>query len=127
MPKPEIEEFAKILVQRVRDAAIRSSDRRLNGPSANPVAKRWRDAVSDSNLEKAAGTIIPDVVDDTIFYFLQTIDQELLRLAYIADNGSSVDLVVEGNGELAGWYMGSDGWRRSYSEERFFDDFSDLK
>ena len=29
--------------------------------------------------------------------------------------------------ELAGWYIGSDGWRAKYSKERFVDDFSDLK
>ena len=32
-----------------------------------------------------------------------------------------------GMGELAGWYMGSDGWRSKYSQQRFIDDFEDLK
>jgi hypothetical protein len=38
-------------------------------------------------------------------------------------NGTQVDLTKDGHGELAGWYLGSDGWRATYSKERFVDDF----
>jgi hypothetical protein len=57
---------------------------------------------------------------------LQAIDQGLLRLSFTSANGEIVDLAEEGLGELSGWYMGSGGWRASYSHERFVDDFSDL-
>jgi hypothetical protein len=37
-----------------------------------------------------------------------------------------VELTEDGLGELAGWYMGSGGWRAMFSRERFVDDFADL-
>jgi hypothetical protein len=71
--------------------------------------------------------MIPDCIDDALFYLLYAIDSGTLRLSFTAANGTVVDLSNEGIGELAGWYMGSDGWRRRYSEQRFFDDCEDLK
>ena len=53
--------------------------------------------------------------------------RESLPLAFTAANGKVVDLSTEGRSELAGWYMGSDGWCGKYSKERFVDDFSDLR
>jgi hypothetical protein len=126
MPTQEIEEFARLLVQKVRDATIQSSDRRMRPDSRSPVANRWKEAVSTGSPEALANTLIPDIVDDTIFYLLQAVDQELLPLTFIASNGKSVDLPKEGLGELSGWYMGSSGWRAMFTKERFNDDVSDL-
>jgi hypothetical protein len=126
MPTPEIEEFARILVQRVRDEAIQSSDRELRPGAGSPVAKRWKEAACDGRPEALASMLIPDIVDDTIFYLLQAIDQGLLQLSFVAWNGKRVDLTTEGLGEMSGWYMGSGGWRAMYTKERFVDDFSDL-
>jgi hypothetical protein len=122
MPSPEIEEFAKTLVQQVRDAAIRSSGARVRG--SHRIAERWREAGA---TEEIVRTVAPDIVDDTIFHILRAIDQEMLRLSFAAVSGKKVELAVEGAGELGGWYMGSDGWRAKYSRERFADDFSDSK
>lgn len=127
MPSPEIEEFAKILVQQVRDAAIQSSDRRLCADAGHVVAKRWKEAAADGNLESIATVLIPDIVDDTVFHLLRAIDQGLLRFSFIASNGKPINLPTDGLGELSGWYMGSGGWRAMYSHQRFVDDFSDLK
>jgi hypothetical protein len=126
MPRPEIEEFAKVLVEWVRDAAIRSSDRTLRPDSPSPVATRWREAAREETHEAFAKALIPDIVDDTVFYLLQAIDQEVLQLSFRASNGRRVDLAAEGLGELSGSYMGSDGWRRTYAKERFVDYCSDL-
>jgi hypothetical protein len=57
---------------------------------------------------------------------LQVIDQGLLRLKFTASDGREIDLAEAGLGELAGWFMGSGGWRAMYAEERFVDDFADL-
>jgi hypothetical protein len=83
VPSQEIEEFAKILVREVRDAAIESSDRQLQGPATNPVARRWKESAQSGNLESIASVLIPDIVDDTLFYLLNTIDQGLLQLALL--------------------------------------------
>lgn len=126
MPNPEIEEFAKILVQQVRDAAIKSCDGALRPNAAYPVAKRWKETASDGALKPIATVVIPDTVDETVFHLLRAIDQGFLKLSFTAANGKKVDLPTDGLGELAGWYMGSGGWRALYSQARFVDDFSDL-
>lgn len=71
--------------------------------------------------------VVPDAVDETVFSLLQAIDQGLLKLKYVSSSGREIDLAEEGLGELSGWYMGSGGWRAMFSEERYVDDFSDLK
>lgn len=123
MPSLEIEEFAKTLVQQVRDAAIRNCDALLQPQAGSPVARRWKGlAAGPSDIR----TVIPDAVDEAVFGVLQAIDQGVLRLKYVSSSGRDVDLTEEGQGELSGWYMGSGGWRAMYSGERFVDDFADL-
>jgi hypothetical protein len=119
--RPELEEFARILIQRVRDSAIKSSDMALRPDVEDPVAKRWRAA----GVEKAE-VVIPDVVDESVFCLLNAIDQGVLHLVFISSNGTKVDLTEEGVGELSGWYMGSGGWRALHSQERFADDIADI-
>lgn len=119
---PEIEEFAKRLVNHVRDAAIQSNDRALLPTARYELARRWKQAAGDGSPEDFARVIIPDVVDDTLYYLLQAIDDGSLKLTYTASNGSAVDLTTDGLGELAGWLSGSDGWIETYSRERFADD-----
>ena len=128
MPSPEIEEFAKILVEKVRDAAIQSSDRELQPQAGSPVAKRWREAARNATREEFAKLLIPDVVDSTMFYLLHAIDEGLLKLSYSASSGKTVDLSAEGMGELAGWWGGGrEGWLTMYAKERFVDDVGDLE
>lgn len=122
---PEIEEFAKILVEWVRDAAIRSCDTMFQ--SKGPTGKRWTEAaVASGSPESFSKVLIPDIVDSTIAHLLGAIDQEVLRLSFTASNGNTVDLTTE-SGELSGWYGGGDGWCDKFSKERFIDDFADLK
>ncbi len=124
---PEIEEFAKVLVEWIRDASIRGSDVIVR-PTANaPVAKRWRREAREETATEFARVIIPDVVDSTIFYLLYAIDEGLRKLTFTASSGVAVDLTEQGLSELAGWYMGIGGWRAMYSKERVVDDFADLR
>jgi len=127
MPNHEIEEFARNLVQKVRDLTIQECDRSLHPNANHAIAERWRDAARVGNGEYFARLLIPDIVDSVLTHFCRAIDEEHLRLSYTASNGKVVNLPVDGLAELAGWYIGSDGWRAKYSKERFVDDFSDLK
>lgn len=127
MVTPEVEEeFAKILVTRVRDAAIQSCDRILQSSGDAAIVKRWKEARA-SAPEAFAKVLIPDIVDETISNLMIAIDQELLRLSFTASNGKSIDLtsIAKEFGELSGSYGGD--WCKKYSKERFVDDFADLK
>lgn len=125
---PEIEEFAKLLVERVRDAAIQSCDRILQSDSNTVIGKRWKESRREAS-DAFAKILISDVVDETLANLLIAIDQEILCISYTASNGKTVDLtaVAKESGELSGWYGGGGGWCEKYSKERFVDDFDDLK
>ena len=127
MPKPEIEEFARLLVTEVRDRSIASCDMQLRPEINSPVAKRWRKKLTDAaSCSDFATEMIPDCVDETLGNLLQAIDSGVLRVSFVASNGNVVDLAEEGMGELAGW-LGGDGWIAKYSQQRFINDFEDLK
>jgi hypothetical protein len=120
---PELVEFAKLIAQHIRDSAIRSCDSRLDPAAGGPIARRWRSA-GENGSAAFARTLIPDVVDDTVFYLLRAIDDGILKISFSASNGNVVDIGAEGLGELSGWYMGR-GWRDEYSNERYFDVMSE--
>ena len=118
MPRRAIEELGILLVRHVRDVAIQSCDMQLLPHSQTPTAKRWRRAAIPFNGQVPPQVLIPDCVDEAIFAFLRAIDQGLLPLSYVTENGETVDLVKEGRGQLAAMYMANDGWRAKYSKER---------
>ncbi len=121
MSQEETIEFAKLLVQNVRDSAIKSCDVQLHATNMrSPIAKRWRDAKNSGDIDKFGETIISDCLDDTIFYFLLAIDEGLLNVSFTTSNGKSVALTNDIIGELGGWYMGE--WRSKYSKERYSND-----
>jgi hypothetical protein len=112
MTSVEIEKFAKTLVEAVRENAIRNASILLRADARGPTAKRW----------KAAGVVegpqtrvlIPDCVDAALFYLLEAIDEGALHLKVLDTAGRELDLTVEGRGELAGFYVGPDGWAEKY-------------
>jgi hypothetical protein len=109
MPSPGVVEFARLLVRQVRDAPIRNCD------------QRW----GQLGLPGAMNLVVPDVVDETVFSLLHAIDTGSLRVKFVTSSGAEIDLTEDGRGELAGWYMGSGGWRTLFSEERVVDDGAD--
>ena len=126
MPKPEIEEFAELLITEVRDRSIASCDMLLQPGSSSPPARRWQNKLSSGSAKDLAITMIPDCVDDALFHLLHAIDSGVLHVSFVAGSGNVVDLTDEGIGELAGWYMGA-GWRSKYSQQRLVDDYEDLR
>lgn len=120
MPRPEIEEFAKVLVREVRDRAVKGCDLNLRPGARSRTAVRWREAGITAGSQ--TNVLIPDSVDAAVFFLLNAIDQGVLRLQYTTAEGNVVDLSRDGLGELSGWYMGSEGWRAMFSEERHEDE-----
>ncbi len=127
MPSAEIEEFATILIKQVRDEAIRSCDRTLRQDAKGPLAKRWKEMIQGRDSEALVRALIPDIVDKTVAQLLRSIDDEVLKLSFTTSNAKTCDLNEEGLGELVGWYAGIPGWRSTYSDERFNDDYADAR
>jgi hypothetical protein len=127
MPNAEIEEFATILIKRVRDKAIRGCDRTLCHDAKGPEAKRWRQLIQEGTPEALVRALIPDIVDATVCALLRSIDEEVLKLSFTTSNAKTCDLNEEGLSELVGWYAGIPGWRSTYSDERFNDDYADVR
>ena len=130
MENSAIDEFGKLLVEKVRDVVIQSCDRGLGPDAHSVVAKRWRKVMRHATPESFAKEIIPDIVDDTISVLLDAIDQELLQLSFTASTGETVDLVsvARSDGELSGSYGPgtSSGWVAQHSKERFAHDLYDI-
>lgn len=124
MPRPEIEQFVKLPVREVRDRSIQSNDLRLRPDVTSPIAQRWRESGRTGQLEPIAKAVIPDVVDNTIFYVLYAIDEGLIQLSFTDSNGQTVNLTKEGHCELAGWFAGE--CCKKYTKERFIDDYTHL-
>lgn len=123
--KPEIDDFAQLLVSQVRDLAIHSCDVQLRTKNLNtPIAKRWNCAKNKGDIENMAEMIIADAVDDTIFYLLHAIDEGILNLSFNSIEGKAINLSTEGLQELAGWYVGE--WRTKYSKQRNYNDLSNI-
>jgi hypothetical protein len=122
MPMSGIEEFAKLLIEKVRDAAVQSCDRNLRPDAQHIIAERWREAARVGVTETFAKVIIPDIVDESMFYLFEAIDQGLLQISFKASDGKTINLTNEGLGELSGWYAGR-YWLEKYSTERFAKNF----
>ncbi len=123
MSSSGVSRFAKVLVETVRDAAINGLDVNLRPDARSETARRWRAAGVSAGSHSSV--LIPDSVDAAIYFLLKAIDDGALRLKLVEDNGNEVDLNEEGMGELAGWYVGPEGWREQYSTERIVDSESE--
>lgn len=115
-----IDAFARTLVESVRDATIQSCDAYLEEDTRAPIGKRWRSG-STAEGRYAIRNAIPDIVDETLFHFLnRALDQGLLPLLLRTSSGELYDLGE--SGELSGWYLTE--WRQRFAVERFQDDFT---
>jgi hypothetical protein len=123
----ELQRFAEQLMSRVRDRAIVACDQLAVGQIVGKDGERWRSLISAGDARKAVTELIPEIVDQTLFELLNAIDNGELLLAWRRADGSCVDFDDVGMGEMAGWLMGSPGWRHGYSSQRFFDPLSDLR
>jgi hypothetical protein len=118
-------EFAKLLMQYVRDEAIRSSDIQLHAHEhgQSPSAKRYKEAIQSGQSLKLGEMLITDSIDSALFYFFYAIDNGLINLSFTNSEGKTIKLTDDG--EWAGWYMGE--WRYDLSKERCDNDLDDVR
>ena len=127
MPDETLEDFGKLLVEWVRDRAIKMCDSRLDGKSNTVITARWLELIATGPAEDAVRAIIPDCVDTVISYLLIAADQEMIKISFTRPNGETAELPEERIGEFAGWYNdGEDGWVQRYSTQRSYDYLANL-
>ena len=76
MPSTEIEQFAELLVQGVRDVAIASCDSAMRPNAKYALAKRWKAAIDGGDQADLVREVIPDAVDKAVCQLLRAIDEE---------------------------------------------------
>jgi hypothetical protein len=119
--REELQRFAEGLMRLVRDEAIRNSDALAAGKIGAAIGEHWKSVLADSGSRAAMRALIPDVVDEVLFQLLHALDSGDLPLAWQRQDGSYADLYDLGRSEMAGWLMGTDGWRETYSQEPIVD------
>lgn len=127
MPEPAVNEFARKVIQLVRDYAIEAADVMARQDEQGRLNdERWQAAAKTGDVATLLHAVIPDVVDHAAFYLFHAIDNEEIQLVYRADDGTSVELSRAGWGELAGELMGTPGLRHAYATQRFTDYFPEF-
>jgi hypothetical protein len=119
----ELDRFADQLMRRVRDPAVARCDRLAKGEVRGPAGEYWRRNVSSGSIHE----LIPEIVDSVLFELLDAADNGELNLAWRNADGSCVALHDLGSQEMAGWLVGSGGWRERFSQQRFYDPAGDLE
>jgi hypothetical protein len=119
--RAETARFAELLMRLVRDEAIAVCDAFAAGRMGGPDGTRWREVLDDPTARRAVRELIPDVVDQVLFQLLNALDSGDLPVGWQREDGSWADLYDLGRSELAGQFLGADGWRERYSAHRFFE------
>lgn len=121
--KMQIDEFGKKLIEQVRDQAI-SSREVLGNPYSKSPARLRLNQFDEKCVDHVLDVLVPELIDETLFYLLRSIDGGHIRLLYVADDGQKCDLEADGLGELAGWLNGEDGWVERYSKFKLIEPLS---
>ena len=118
----ELRQFAERFVQLVIDRAIAACDRLAAGEVRGALGERWHNVMADADAHHALIALIPDIVDQALFEFLNAVDNGELPLAWRRADRSFVALEELGKGEMGGWLMmGAGGWLEQCSTQRYFD------
>lgn len=115
----DLDQFARALMQHVRDPAIEEMDAIAAGRTLD--SPRWAQLLGGAETARLVQRVIPEIVDQVLFELLDRIDNRTIELALQGDGSRTAPLSELGKGEMAGWLVGSDGWRHRYSAQRFYD------
>jgi hypothetical protein len=117
----ELTRFAKLLIHHVRDRAIIDCDNLASGEVSGPAGERWQGFVQNAAARDALNALIPDIVDLTVAWLLNTLDNNHLPMAWRREDNSWVAMTDLGQCEMEGWLMGPSGWLESFAEQRVYD------
>lgn len=107
------ENFARLLVEVVRDPAVATMLSTAEGKIGGPTGQAWRAADEEERIRLA----IALGVDEAVFRLLEAIDNAVLDLRWVAESGELIELAGSGMGDLGGEYLAEDGWRDRFSRQ----------
>jgi hypothetical protein len=117
--RQELQRFAELLMSQVRDQAISNGDVYAAGRIGGTVGEHWKRVLADPACRDAMLELLPEVVDEVLFQFLNALDSGDLNLGWRREDGSWADLYDLGDSNLAGDFVRpGDGWRARYSQQR---------
>lgn len=123
MNEDQLNELGAKIVQHVRDRSMQKLDAAFSSRARHAIARRFR-AAAKGSVDELVSTVVMECVDGVIAELFHAIDSGALNLRYVADDDQVFSLTEDGQGELAGWYIGQDGWRTKFSKTRFIDDIT---
>lgn len=113
----KINDLVQIIINKIRDESIKNLDIQLKFNNLNsPIAKRWKQALDNGDINEFGRRIIVDSVDEALFNLFYSIDEGDLPLLFRKKQNEIIDIAELGEGELAGNYSGF--WKYELSEER---------
>lgn len=112
--------FGKVLMEEVRDRAIREMDMTLSGHMKGESAQRIRKVLRGFSAEdiEALKWLLPQVVDATIHHLLWTLETEETINVTVSIGEETSESLREVSDGLCGEVYGEDGWIALYSKER---------
>ncbi|HEY7093628.1 MAG TPA: hypothetical protein VH393_10635 [Ktedonobacterales bacterium] len=116
---PQLEFFGQLLMEHVRDQAIRDSARLLDRRTNSTIAAQVTEIISSFDDEDVSVVkrLIPIIVDATLHHLLWTLEQwPNVRVAIATDSGSIDDIRTATLGELQGYLY---DWIPRFSEEPY--------
>lgn len=115
-----IEQFAEELLREVREVAVDSCQFLTEGGVSGPGGNRWDKLLTNDQLQALARSLIPDIVDLTLFALLDAVDTERLSLFWRGEGAEEVqDLLDVGGSDMAGSFVYPKGWRSVYASSEW--------
>lgn len=112
--------FGRILMEEVRDRAIRQMDMILSGHMKSESAGKTREVLrgySEEDIE-ALKWLLPQVVDKALHHLLWTLERDEAINVTVSVGSKASETLREISDGLCGELYGEDGWIALYSKER---------
>jgi hypothetical protein len=119
MANQELEEFAKLVMERVRDVTIDDWNALIEGRIRGPSGTIVQNAISDySEAQKQllAERIVPEIVDYTLHHFFRFIDGFESVTVHSVDSSEPSGELIDRDDALANRLYGEDGWIARFSQ-----------
>jgi hypothetical protein len=114
-----LDELGRLLMERVRDPSIAQCDKLVQGELKTALSKKINDSLTGQSVDHAVvHDLIPVIVDTTIAYLLNMIDQEDAIDIVIRLQSSKPLFLKPLEDGLEGWLYGDDGWIKKLSSQR---------